>query len=89
MTDISDADEEDGEVFKTCLVCRLPPKPDPGGWVARPCLSSLRFGRWSEDCRLAKGVGAPLGARDEVRTKKVRGEGPGEAGGPSPKAGEF
>ena len=85
VTDISDEDEEDGEVFKTPRVPPAPPKPDPGEapGVAQCMPLKLRFKRrWSEDCRL-DGGGDPAGGLEEAgEDKKVRGEGPGEAGGP-------
>ncbi|MXQ97062.1 hypothetical protein E5288_WYG016548 [Bos mutus] len=85
VTDISDEDEEDGEVFKTPRVPPAPPKPDPGEapGVAQCMPLKLRFKRrWSEDCRLEGGGGPAGGLEDEGEDKKVRGEGPGEAGGP-------
>ncbi|XP_032341855.1 ETS domain-containing transcription factor ERF [Vicugna pacos] len=85
VTDISDEDEEDGEVFKTPRAPPAPPKPDPGEAPgAAQCMPlKLRFKRrWSEDCRLEGGGGPTGGLEDEGEDKKVRGEGPGEAGGP-------
>ncbi|XP_004873089.1 ETS domain-containing transcription factor ERF isoform X1 [Heterocephalus glaber] len=85
VTDISDEDEEDGEVFKTPRAPPAPPKPEPGETPgAAQCMPlKLRFKRrWSEDCRLEGGGGPPGGLEDEGEDKKVRGEGPGEAGGP-------
>ncbi|XP_037676573.1 ETS domain-containing transcription factor ERF isoform X1 [Choloepus didactylus] len=85
VTDISDEDEEDGEVFKTPRAPPAPPKPEPGEVPgAAQCMPlKLRFKRrWSEDCRLEGGGGTAGGLEDEGEDKKVRGEGPGEAGGP-------